>query len=229
MFLDSFKTVFDIISSGNTELWCIVWTSITVSFSATIIAALIGITSGFFLAIHHFNYKQVVVTILNTLLSIPTVVVGLFLYGFLSRRGLFGNLGILYTNTAMIIGQTILIFPIVTTFVYSAVKAVDPKIAKTAKALGASVLQTAVVIAKEARYGIALAVIAAFGRAISEVGVSMMLGGNISGFTRNITTAIALEHNKGNFALALALGLILLIITFTINAVFRYMQGLNKP
>ena len=162
---------------------------------------------------------------MNTALALPTVVVGLFFYGLLSRRGMLGHLGILYTKSAMIIGQAVLIFPIVVTFVHSAIKSVFPEIVKTAKALGAGPFYISLALAREARFGIVAAIIAAFGRAISEVGISMMLGGNIAGYTRNMTTAIALEHNKGNFALGLALGIILIIITIGANIFLRYIQG----
>ncbi len=228
MFLDAFKTIFDIISAGQSDLWQIVLTSLKVSTIATIFASIFGVICGFLLAISSFRGKRLLVTLFNTSLAIPTVVVGLFLYGFLSRRGLLGSWGVLYTTTAMVIGQALLIFPIVVTFVHSAVKAVDPRIEKTARALGAGTVHTTFAIAREARFGIVLAIIAAFGRAISEVGVSMMLGGNISGFTRNMTTTIALEHNKGNFALALAIGVILLVITFGINMTIHFIRRVTS-
>ncbi|MCP4220393.1 MAG: ABC transporter permease subunit [bacterium] len=224
VFSDAFKTIFDIISAGQTDLWHIVLTSLKVSLIATIVASLPGIASGFIMAVTSFKGRRLLISLFNTSLAIPTVVVGLFLYGFLSRRGILGEWGLLYTSTAMVIGQAVLIFPIVVTFVHSAVKSVDPRIKKTAQALGAGTFHTTIAIAREAKFGLILAIIAAFGRAISEVGVSMMLGGNISGFTRNMTTTIALEHNKGNFALALAIGVILLTVTFSINISIHYIQ-----
>ncbi len=228
MFLDAFETIFDIIRAGESDLWLIVLTSLKVSAISTFFATIFGVATGFYLANATFRGRKWVIAIFNTSLAIPTVVVGLFLYGFLSRRGIFGDWGLLYTTTAMIIGQAFLIYPIVVTFVHSAVQSVDPRIKKTARALGAGNMHTHFAIAREARFGIILAIIAAFGRAISEVGVSMMLGGNISGFTRNMTTTIALEHNKGNFALALAIGIILLCITFGINISIHYVQRLTS-
>ncbi len=228
MFTDAFKNIFEIISSGQTELLQIVQTSLQVTFTATVIASLSGVILGFMLSISRFKHKNGIIAILNTTLAVPTVVIGLFLYGLLSRNGIFGNLSLLYTKTAIIIGQTILILPIVITFVHAAIRAVDPRIEKTAKSLGAGSFHVSLAVLREAKYGIALAIIAAFGRGISEVGISMMLGGNIAHYTRNMTTTIALEHNKGNFALSLAVGIILLAITFGINIFFHYIQKLNK-
>lgn len=228
MFLDAFKSIFLIIGSGNTELGTIILISLEVTLTATFIASLFGIICGFLLAVTDFKFKKILIAVLNTSLAMPTVVIGLFLYGLLSRNGIFGNMSLLYTKTAIIIGQTILIFPIIITFVHSAVKSVDPRIEKTARSLGAGIYHTSLVIMREAKFGILLAVVAAFGRGISEVGISMMLGGNIADYTRNMTTTIALEHNKGNFAFALAVGMILLFITFGINVFFHYIQKINK-
>lgn len=224
MFFDAFVTVYDIIRNSREEFFPIVFTSIRVSSIATVIASFAGIAAGFLLYLWNFKGKKILLLIINTSLAIPTVVIGLFLYGFLSRRGLFGNFGILYTQKAIILGQVVLIFPIVVAFVHSAIKSVHPGIVKTARALGAGPLHISFALGLEARFGIVAAIIAAFGRAVSEVGISMMLGGNIAGYTRNMTTAIALEHNKGNFGLGLALGLLLLFITLLINVLFRFLQ-----
>lgn len=224
MFFDAFVTIYDIIRGSNEEFLPIVFTSLRVSTIATIIASCFGIILGFLLYLWNFKGKKIILLILNTSLAIPTVVIGLFLYGFLSRRGLFGNFGILYSQKAMIMGQVFLILPIVIAFVHSAIKTVHPGIIKTARALGAGPFHISLALGLEARFGIVAAIIAAFGRAVSEVGVSMMLGGNIAGYTRNMTTAIALEHNKGNFGLGLALGFLLLFITFLINILLRFLQ-----
>ena len=153
------------------------------------------------------------------------MVIGLFVYAFISRRGIFGPFDLLYTQKGMVIGQVILIIPIVTTFTIAAISRIDDRYRKSAMTLGATTLQTAVVIFREARFGIMAAVIASFGRVIAEVGISMMLGGNAKGFTRTMTTAMALEYDKGEFVLAVALGLILLAISFTVNLFFNYLQG----
>jgi ABC-type tungstate transport system substrate-binding protein len=145
------------------------------------------------------------------------VVIGLFVYAFLSRRGILGHLGMLYTPWAIVVGQVILILPWVTTFTLAAVSRIDARYRRTAMTLGAGPFQTSLAIAKEARFGILAAIIAAFGRVIAEIGIAMMLGGNIKGFTRTMTTAMALEHNKGEFVLAVALGVVLLTVSLVLN------------
>ncbi len=160
-------------------------------------------------------------TILNTLMSLPTVVVGLLAYSFLCRRGLLGNFELLYTPLAMIIGQLILACPIIISLVISALGGADGIIERTAITLGATKFQRLLVLAMEMRMAISAAIIAGFGRIFSEVGVSMMLGGNIKNYTRNITTAIAFETSKGEFSLGLALGIVLLACAFLINLVFQ--------
>ena len=228
MYSDAFSTIFDIIRSGETEILSITFLSLKISLLATLLATIPGIIFGTILAITKFPFREFIISIFNTLLSVPTVVIGLFLYGFLSRRGIFGDFGLLYTEKAMIIGQMVLILPIIITFVYGAISAVDKRIIKNALALGADKYKIFQLLLNEAKTGISLSIIAAFGRAISEVGVSMMLGGNIAGYTRNMTTAIALEHNKGNFAIGLSLGLILFTITFSINLIMNYFRRRKK-
>jgi tungstate transport system permease protein len=166
-----------------------------------------------------------VLTGLNTLLALPTVVIGLLVYSFISRRGILGPLDLLYTQKAIIIGQVILIVPVVMTLTIAAISRIDKRYRLTALTLGASHVQMALVILKEARYGIFAAVIAAFGRVIAEVGISMMLGGNAKGFTRTMTTAMALEYDKGEFVLAVALGITLMTFAFVINMLFHLLQG----
>jgi tungstate transport system permease protein len=225
LLLDSFISAILLLKSLDAELYAIVLVSLKVASSSTLIASFIGIPAGFAIAFKEFPGKRTVITILNTLLALPTVVVGLFVYTFISRRGIFGPLDLLYTQKAIVIGQVILIIPIVTTFTIAAISHIDDRYRKTAITLGATTLQTAVVIFREGRFGIMAAVIASFGRVIAEVGISMMLGGNAKGFTRTMTTAMALEYDKGEFILAVALGLILLTISFTVNLFFNYLQG----
>jgi tungstate transport system permease protein len=203
----------------------IVWVSLKVSLSSTLIAASVGIPAGFIIAFQEFRGKSMIITILNTLLALPTVVVGLFVYAFISRQGILGVLNLLYTQKAMIIGQVILILPVVAVFTIAAISRIDDRYRKTAMTLGAGALQTALVIFREARFGIVAAVIAAFGRVIAEVGVAMMLGGNAKGFTRTMTTAMALEYDKGEFVLAIALGILLLALSFAVNLIFHRVQG----
>ncbi len=225
LLLDSFISAILLLKSLDAELYAIVLVSLKVASSSTLVASFIGIPAGFAIAFKEFPGKRTVITILNTLLALPTVVVGLFVYAFISRRGIFGPLDLLYTQKAIIIGQVILIIPIVTTFTIAAISHIDDRYRKTAMTLGATTFQTAVVIFREGRFGIMAAVIASFGRVIAEVGISMMLGGNAKGFTRTMTTAMALEYDKGEFFLAVALGVILLTISFTVNLFFNYLQG----
>jgi tungstate transport system permease protein len=225
LLVDSFISAILLLKSLDAELFAIVLVSLKVASSSTLVASFIGIPAGFAIAFKEFPGKRTVITILNTLLALPTVVVGLFVYAFISRRGIFGPLDLLYTQKAIIIGQVILIIPIVTTFTIAAISHIDDRYRKTAMTLGATTLQTAVVIFREGRFGIMAAVIASFGRVIAEVGISMMLGGNAKGFTRTMTTAMALEYDKGEFILAVALGVILLTISFTVNLFFNYLQG----
>ena len=225
---DSFQSAFILIWSLDRELLEIVSVSLKVSSSSTLIASLVGIPLGLYIVLNEFQGKRLLITVLNTLLALPTVVVGLFVYSFISRRGIFGPLDLLYTQKAMIIGQVLLIIPIVTTFTISAVSRIDDRYRKTALTLGASAIQTALVIVREARFGIMASIIVAFGRVIAEVGISMMLGGNAKGFTRNMTTAMALEYDKGEFILSVALGMVLLFVSFAVNIIFNYFQGKTR-
>ena len=223
--LDSFFSALLLLWSIDPELIEIVSVSLKVSSSSTIIASAVGVPAGFLIAFREFPGKRLLITILNTLLALPTVVIGLFVYAFISRRGILGVLDLLYTQKAMILGQVILIIPIITVFTISAISRIDERYRKTAMTLGATGLQTAWVIIREARFAIVAAVIAAFGRVIAEVGISMMLGGNAKGFTRTMTTAMALEYDKGEFVLGVALGIVLLSVSFGLNIFFNYIQG----
>ncbi len=206
----------------------IVAVSLKVSCASTLLASLVGAPAGFVVAFGSFRGKRMVITILNTLLALPTVVVGLFVYAFITRRGILGPLDLLYTQKAMIIGQTLLIIPVVTAFTIAAISRIDERYRKTAMTLGANRWQTSWVIFREARFGIMAAIIAAYGRVIAEVGISMMLGGNIKGFTRTMTTAMALEYDKGAFTLAVALGIVLLGLSFGMNLLFHFFQGRTR-
>jgi len=223
--VDSLFSALLLIWSMDHDFLVIVYVSLKVSSSSTLIASVVGVPIGFFIAYGEFHGKRLLITILNTLLSLPTVVVGLFVYAFISRKGLFGVYDLLYTQKAIIIGQVILIIPIVATFTIAAISPIDERYRKTALTLGANLSQTAWMIVREARFGIAAAIIAAFGRVIAEVGISMMLGGNAKGFTRTMTTAMALEYDKGLFVLSVALGIVLLTVSFVVNVFFNYFQG----
>lgn len=223
--IQSLSAALHMIWSLDQEMYFIVYVSLYVSFFSTLIASILGVPLGFLIAVNRFRGKRAVITILNTLLALPTVVIGLFVYAFLSRRGMLGFLGLLYTPKAIVIGQVILILPWVATFTLSAVSRIDGRYRDTALTLGASGLRASLAVAREARFGILAAIIAAFGRVIAEIGIAMMLGGNIKGFTRTMTTAMALEHNKGEFILAVALGIILLTVSLLMNIVLQLAQG----
>ncbi len=226
--IDSLKSSIMLICSMDPELFEIIAVSLKVSFISTVIASIFGIPAGLFISLKEFWCKRLLITLLNTLLALPTVVIGLFIYAFISRRGIFGPLDLLYTQKAIIIGQVFLIIPIITTFTISAISRIDDRYRKTALTLGANALQTALVIVREARFAIVSAVILAFGRVIAEVGISMMLGGNAKGFTRTMTTAMALEYDKGEFVLSIALGIVLLFVCFAVNIIFNTIQGRTK-
>lgn len=203
------------------ELAVIVWTSLRVSVTSTLLASVVGVPLGFVIAVTRFRGKHHVEVALNTSMALPTVVVGLTVYSFISRRGPLGAYGLLFTPSAMVIGQFILATPIITALSLSATKSIDARVGETARTLGANAVQTAATILNEARYAIIVAVAAGFGRVIAEVGSAMILGGNIHGYTRTMTTAIALETGKGEFVLAMALGIILLLIALSMNAMVQ--------
>ena len=223
--IDSFLSALLLIWSLDPELLVIIAVSLKVSSASTLIASVVGIPAGLLIAFREFHGKRLLITLLNTLLALPTVVVGLFVYSFISRRGIFGPFDLLYTQKAIIIGQVILIIPMVTTFTISAISRIDDRYHETALTLGANPIQNASVIVREARFGIVASIIVAFGRVIAEVGISMMLGGNAKGFTRTMTTAMAMEYDKGEFVLSVALGIVLLAVSFAVNVFFNYLQG----
>ena len=225
--LEGLQHALSLILRFDPELTGIVFLSLTVSVLALAIASAIGLPLGAFLGLTRFRGRGAVISIMNTFMGLPPVVVGLFLYLLLSRSGPMGFLGLLYTPSAMVIAQTILAFPIVVSLTSSAVLAVDPVIRQAALSLGASRVQASAAVVREARYGILSAIIAAFGRVMAEVGAILIVGGNIAGLTRVMTTAIALETDKGNFELALALGIVLLLISLAVNMLLHLIQKRN--
>ncbi len=217
--IESFSKAIFLILHLDRELLGIIMLSIRVSGAALILATLIGLPLSALLAFKKFPLRGPAVSILNTFMGLPPVVVGLFVYLLLSRSGPLGFMSLLYTPLAMIIAQTILAFPIVSSISHSAIVSVDPIIRQASQTLGATPVQVSLKVVSEARYGIMSAVMAGFGRVMAEVGAILIVGGNIAGFTRVMTTTIALETDKGNFELALALGIILLLISLLVNAV----------
>jgi len=222
--IQGFSKAFSLILHLDAELLGIIVLSVKVSGTALFVATLLGLPLSALLGFKKFPLKGLIISILNTFMGLPPVVVGLFLYLLLSRSGPLGFMALLYTTTAMITAQSILAFPIVTSLSHAAIISVDPLIKQASMTLGATPFQVSLTIVREARYGIMSAVIAAFGRVMAEVGAILIVGGNIAGFTRVMTTTIALETDKGNFELALALGIILLSISLLINLVLHFVQ-----
>lgn len=208
----------------DAELFGIIFLSFQVSGLALLAAAFLGVPVGAVIGLIRFPGRGLIVSALNTFMGLPPVVVGLFVYLLLSRSGPLGFLGLLYSPGAMILAQTILAFPIVAALTQAAIAGVRPVIPLAARTLGATRAQVITAVIHEARYGIMAAVIAAFGRVMAEVGAILIVGGNIAGYTRVMTTTIALETDKGNFELALALGIILLVISFGVNAALHLFQ-----
>ena len=210
---------------GDPELWTIVLLSFSVSLKAIFLATPFALLLAFALNHGDFPGIRIILAFFNSLLSVPTVVVGLFLYVLLTRQGPLGDLKLLFSQSAMVIGQIILCFPVLVALGYAAIQAVDHRVWETARTLGAPTWFTILTIFYEVRFGLLAAVLTGFGRIISEVGISMMVGGNIMGYTRNITTAIALETSKGEFAQGIALGLVLLSFAFLLTAFLSYIQS----
>jgi tungstate transport system permease protein len=221
---NGFQAAFYLIVSLNKELLGIIFLSLKVSGLALVVSTIIGLPLAALLGLKRFPGQGLLITLLNTSMGLPPVVVGLFVYLILSRSGPLGFMGLLYTPSAMVIAQTILAFPIVCSLCHSALVNVNPIIRQASISLGASPFQVALTIIREARYGIMSGIIAGFGRVMAEVGAILIVGGNIAGVTRVMTTTIALETDKGNFELALALGIILLGISLIINFLLHWFQ-----
>jgi len=223
--LEGFIQAVYLIANQDPEFARIVLLSLQVSVVALIFSTLVGIPVGSWLGLTRFPGRSVMVALLYTGMGFPPVVVGLFVYLVLSRSGPVGFLGWLFTPKAMIAAQTIISFPLVAGFTMAAVMGVDPGLRQQVRSLGATTWQTTVAILREARVGVVVSVIAGFGSIISEVGAVMLVGGNIQGKTRVLTTAIVLETRKGNFDLAIALGIVLLTISFIVNLMMLRLQG----
>ena len=221
---DGLVTALRLIISFDPEVIQIAGRSLAISATSSTIAALICLPLATVIHFNKFRGKRTLINIVQTMFSLPTVAVGLFVFVLFSSAGPLGGLDILFTPAVMVIGQVILISPIMLGLAISALSGVDKTIADTAVSLGASRLQMALATIREARFAVLAALIMGFGRAISEVGLSVMVGGNIRGFTRTITTAISLETSKGDLELALALGIILIFIALVINIVLNRIQ-----
>ncbi|WFS61144.1 ABC transporter permease [Pseudodesulfovibrio thermohalotolerans] len=215
--LQGFMQGFKLLFSGNPETYSAITATVYASTLSMICSLSIGVPLGFLLGYNTFPGKKVVRTIVDTLLSFPTVVIGLVVYAFLTRHGPLGGTGLLFTVPGMAIGQTLLGLPIIIAMTANAVESLDKRLPMTLLTLGATPVQMMWATVLEARYSIMLAAMAAYGRIVSEVGISMMVGGNIKWHTRTITTAIALETGKGEFAVGIALGMVLLAVALLVN------------
>ncbi len=220
----AFSTAFKLLVMGNEETYSAIFVTLKVSSLSMVFTLLAGVPLGFVLGSKDFPGKRIIRTIVDTFLAIPTVVVGLMVYAFISRKGPLGSMGLLFSLKGIAIGQFILAMPIVISLTATAVESLEEKLTQTLMTLGARRKDLVAGIIWEARFAVISAAITAYGRVISEVGVSMMLGGNIKWHTRTITTAIALETGKGEFALGLALGIVLLAISFAVNIIASIMR-----
>jgi tungstate transport system permease protein len=214
---DSVFAAFDLITQYDPMLWSVVARSLWVSVWATAIASVVGICFGAWLAVSRFHGRSVLLTVLNTLLALPSVVVGLVVYLLLSRSGPLGHLGWLFSLKAMVLAQSVLVFPVVAALTRQCVEDANRLHGEQLQSLGAGASLRSLLLVWDERYVFLTIVITAFGRAVSEVGAVMVVGGNIEGFTRVMTTAIALETSKGDLPLALALGLVLLAVVLCLN------------
>ena len=225
--LDGFIEAYKLLFSGSEEVYTAILTTLKISTLSIACSLILGLPAGFGLGYFNFAGKKQLRAIVDTLLALPTVLVGLFVYGFISSRGPLGEMGLLFSIPGVAIAQTILVLPIVISLTATAVEGLDMRLKPTLITLGAKGRQIIFTSLYEARFALFTAAIAAYGRAISEVGVSMIIGGNIKWHTRTITTAIALETGKGEFALGIALGLVLLLIVFIINGVMVFLKRVS--
>lgn len=223
-FTDSVSTALNLIVAGDAALWAIVARSLTVSATACLLACSLGVLLGAWLAVARFPGRGLVLTLLNTYLAVPAVVVGLVVYLLLSRSGPLGFLGWLFSFQAMVLAQSLLVLPLVTALTRQVVEDSDREHGEQLSSLGAGRTLRSLLVAWDERYALLTVLITAFGRAISEVGAVMIVGGNIDGFTRVMTTAIALETSKGDLPLALGLGIVLLAVVLLLNSVVALLR-----
>jgi tungstate transport system permease protein len=226
---ETISQAFLLLFTGDPDLWRIIWISLKTSLIALVIATPAAVAAGYLIASTSFPGRRVVIWIVQATLSLPTVLVGLLLYLMLSRQGPLGELQWLFSQPAIIAGQVLIALPVLIAFTLAAVQAADPRLAETAVSLGASRPRVMLTVLHEARFGVMTAVIQGYGRVISEIGCAIMVGGNIAGETRTITTAIALETSKGEFAQGIALGVVLVAIALGINAALMLLQGDARP
>jgi tungstate transport system permease protein len=224
LIVNGIKEAFRLIITFDTEVMRVTLLSLQISGSATLISLVIGVSAGTAVALSEFPGKRLVASVINTGMGLPPVVVGLFVTIFIWRNGPLGFLGILYTPAAMVLAQSIIAIPIVTGISFAAIQSLPDKLRLQILALGATRVQMIRMLMREARLPLLAAVMAGFGGVISEIGASIMVGGNIKGYTRVLTTATVMETSRGNFDIAIALGIILLVLTFVINYILTSIQ-----
>lgn len=223
--LDATTHAFTLLVTGDAALWRIIWVSLKTSIVALALATVPAIAIGYAIAMHRFPGRRIAIWLAQAALALPTVLIGLLLYLALSRHGPMGGLQWLFSQPGIVAGQFLVALPVLVAFTLAAVQAADPRYAETAIAHGASRWRVMCTLLYEVRYGVMAAVISGFGRVISEVGCALMVGGNIEGETRTITTAIALETSKGEFAQGIALGIVLVAIALLMNGALMLLQG----
>ena len=217
LFTDGFNEAIDLLTSGNESVYSAISVTVTVSSLSLMISLIIGLPLGFLLGYYQFPGKTIIRTIVDTFLALPTVVIGLIAYTMLSQVGPFGEYNLLFSQQAIVMGQIVLGLPIIIALTAAQVEAVDKRLYTSLRGLGANSYQILVATLIEARFGLMTAAMTAYGRIITEVGISMMVGGNIKYHTRTITTAIALETGKGEFVTGIALGLVLFAVALMVN------------
>ena len=222
---DAIRDAFMLLFSGDAELWRIIYVSLKTTLIALVLATPFAIAAGYLIAAHSFRGRRVAIWLVQASLSLPTVLIGLLLYLTLSRQGPLGGLQWLFSQSGIVAGQVLIALPVLVAFTLAATQAADPRIAETAVTLGASRWRTMRTVLYEVRFGVMAAIISGFGRVISEVGCAIMVGGNIAGETRTMTTAIALQTSKGEFAQGIGLGIVLVAIALLINAGLVLLQG----
>jgi tungstate transport system permease protein len=229
LFVEGISKAWSLIVSLDAEVLAVTLLSLKISCSATLASLFIGIPAGVFLALSNFPGRRLVISLVNTGMGLPPVVVGLFVTLFLWRNGPLGFLEILYTPSAMILAQAVIATPIVTGITVASIQNLPANLKLQVQALGATRVQTVWILVREARLPLLAAVMAGFGGVISEVGASIMVGGNIKGQTRVLTTATVMETGKGNFDVAIALSLILLVLAFSVNYLLTVIQQRERP
>jgi len=222
---DGLRRGFELVLGGDADVLDITALSLRIAVTSTALACLVGVPVGLIVGTTKFWGRRAALTALNTMLAFPTVVVGVIIWGLLTRQGPLGGLGLLYTWWAIVIAEVVLAIPIAAALTAAAVQGIDPRVRRTALTLGAGPWRTHLAVARAARFALLTAVVVAFGRVLAEVGAAMIVGGNIRHHTRTLTTAVALATSQGDFALAMALGLVLLALALTVNVLLQLFQG----